>query len=92
MFSATDKCRLPFYGGCPFTIECLSSVLTVDCPTCISGFVEDPADPGGVSLIDAIIISQWIPGPQPLQERLLSTLVKLGQTRPSVLVIDEEEQ
>ena len=47
---ATDKCRLPFYGGCPFTRVCLSSALDVGCPSCISGFVEDPANPGGACL------------------------------------------
>ena len=49
-FSATDKCRLPHYGGCPFTRVCLSSAYEVRCSTCVSGFVEDPADPHGECL------------------------------------------
>ena len=50
VLSATDKCRLPYYGGCPFTRECLSSALDVGCPSCLFGFVEDPANPGGECL------------------------------------------
>lgn len=47
---ATDKCRFPYYGGCPFTRECLTSALDVGCPRCLSGFVDDPTDPGGACL------------------------------------------
>ena len=50
ILSATDKCRLPYYGGCPFTRECLSSALDVGCPSCLFGFVEDPVNPGGECL------------------------------------------
>lgn len=47
---ATDKCKFPYYGGCPFTRECLTSALDVGCPRCLPGFVDDPANPGGACL------------------------------------------
>lgn len=47
---STDKCRLPYYGGCVFTRECLSGALDVGCPRCLNGFVENPSDPSGECL------------------------------------------
>ena len=38
----TDKCRLPYYGGCPYTRECITSEFDVNCGACLSGFIQDP--------------------------------------------------
>ena len=39
----TDKCLLPYYGGCSGTRECISSEFDVNCRVCLGGFVErDP--------------------------------------------------
>ena len=50
---ATDKCRLPYYGGCPHTRVCETltfSYYGVRCLGCVTGFVEDPANPDGECL------------------------------------------
>ena len=39
---STDKCRLPYYGGCPYTRECITSEFDVNCGACLSGFIPDP--------------------------------------------------
>jgi hypothetical protein len=51
-----NKCRLPYYGGCPFTRQCLTSALDVGCTDCLTGFVPDPANPGAACL-PAIVIA-----------------------------------
>ena len=46
----TDKCLVPYYGGCPLSRECLSSEFDVNCGACLNGFITDPTDPGGPCL------------------------------------------
>ena len=55
-----DKCRLPYYGGCPLTRRCVTSDLDVDCTDCLTGFVEDPANPGGACLRKFVFASNYI--------------------------------
>ena len=42
--SHTDKCRVPYYGGCSFTRECITSEADVNCGDCLPGFMEDPTN------------------------------------------------
>ena len=49
-FVLADKCRLPNYGGCPYTRECVSSALNAGCTRCLTGFVEHPFNIGGECL------------------------------------------
>lgn len=45
ILSHTDKCRLPYYGGCPKTRECITSEFDVNCGFCLLGYMEDPDMP-----------------------------------------------
>ena len=41
-----DKCLLPYYGGCPYSRQCITSKFTVYCDDCLFGFAEDPTNIG----------------------------------------------
>lgn len=44
-FCTSDKCLLPYYGGCHPTRLCANLGITVSCDTCLDGFYEaDEAD------------------------------------------------
>ena len=36
-----DKCRLPYYGGCEFTRECISTEFDQTCGLCLPGLTPD---------------------------------------------------
>ena len=46
VFDSLDKCRRPYYGGCPLTRECESLEVGVICGECLPGYMEDPDNPG----------------------------------------------
>ena len=43
LFNFTDKCRLPYYGACHFTRECVSTEFGQNCGDCLSGLTPDLA-------------------------------------------------
>ena len=45
-----DKCLLPYYGGCPYSRECVTSEFAVNCGPCLPGFAPNPSDRGGICL------------------------------------------
>ena len=36
----TDKCLMPYYGGCPYDRECIPSETGVSCGDCLPGLFE----------------------------------------------------
>ena len=36
-----DKCRLPYYGDCDFTRECVTTAFGQNCGDCLSGYTQD---------------------------------------------------
>ena len=46
----TDKCLLPYYGGCDLTRKCMSHRFGVRCGGCLEGFIIDPDDSRGPCL------------------------------------------
>ena len=47
LYLTTDKCLIPYYGGCSYTRECITSEFDVNCGGCLPGFVENPANTAG---------------------------------------------
>ena len=38
IFKFADKCRLPFYGGCELTRECVTTAFGQNCGNCLTGY------------------------------------------------------
>ena len=50
----TDKCLLPYYGGCSYSRECQTATFQASCGDCLPGFVSDPNNLGGDCLGECI--------------------------------------
>lgn len=54
---SSDKCLLPYYGGCPYTRTCIASAIDVNCGVCLPGFFVNPSDSGGECLSKLFILA-----------------------------------
>ncbi len=55
-----DKCLFPYYGGCPYSRDCLYSNSDAVCGTCRPGWATNPASPGGECL--CMLLNNATPG------------------------------
>ena len=46
----TDKCVMPYYGGCPYSRKCYSSHTGASCGGCLPGFTQSLGRCVGISL------------------------------------------
>ena len=83
LLNFADKCRLPYYGGCDFTRECVTTTFGQNCGSCLPGLTPDlSGDPIAGPCIRKYynnrLYTVWPPGSYPAFRCLSSSFLSLA--------------